>query len=409
MEHTQANSAKTSREAVPSIELWPAEKKPEVRGYCLRIQAQGGARQGTRTVGRNAGALVPVLEPLHIAQQRPGVGQQVVAEQDRLGVLQVGPARHGHAVVGLGLLHQRVDGGQHAAGDDPGVVAQEHPAQRGHLVVARPAGAELAAQLGSGALDQAALQRTVHVLIGFRRHVGARGDVLIQPGEGGEHAFQLGVVQQAGLVQHAGVRLGAGDVVAGQPPVEVRGLAQRRQGIGGAAGEPAAPQCACVCPRAHPNLALGLRPWAHLSFLLNHRFLLSCDADVAAGGNLGGHAPQFDEAARHGLVEGVAGVVGGEVEVVQRGLGAAAVDDGLAAVEHHADVAGDVLLGVLDEGVQGALERGEPLAVVNQLGPALANGGLEAGLLALDGDVLEVLVRGDQRHGTRVLRRFRGT
>ncbi len=111
--------------------------------------------------------------------------------------------------------------------------------------------------------------------------------------------------------------------------------------------------------------------------------------------------PQLDETACHGLVEGIAGVVGGEVEVVQRGLGAATVDDCLATVEDHADVAGNVLLRVFDEGVQGALERGEPLSVVDQLCPALANSCLEAGLFALDGDVLEVLVRGDQRHGTR--------
>ena len=44
-----------------------------------------------------------------------------------------------------------------------------------------------------------------------------------------------------------------------------------------------------------------------------------------------------------------------------------------------------------------ALERGEPEAVVDQLGPALADGPLEAGQVALDGDVLELLVRGDQR------------
>ena len=108
------------------------------------------------------------------------MGQQVVAEQDRLGVLQVGAAGHGHTLVGLGLLHQRVDGGQDAAGDDPGVVAQEHPAQGCHLVVAGPAGAELAAQLGAGAFDQAAFQRAVHVLVGFGGQVGAGGNVLVQ-------------------------------------------------------------------------------------------------------------------------------------------------------------------------------------------------------------------------------------
>ncbi|CAH0284636.1 hypothetical protein SRABI128_03736 [Microbacterium sp. Bi128] len=159
----------------------------------------------------------------------------------------MGAAGHGHALVRLGLVHECVNRGEHAAGDDPGVVAQEHPPQGGHLVVAGPAGAELAAELGTGALDQATLERTVHVLIGLGRQVGAGGDVLIQLRQGGQHAVQFGVVQQPGLVQHAGVRLGPGDVVAGQPPVEVRGLAQRGEGVRWAAGEPAAPQRSRIC------------------------------------------------------------------------------------------------------------------------------------------------------------------
>ena len=89
--------------------------------------------------------------------------------------------------------------------------------------------------------------------------------------QGVQHAFEFGVVQQPGLVQHAGVRLGPGDVVAGQPPVKVRGLAQRGEGVRGAAGEPAAPQRTLIRPRALPSLAsLGrgpLRPWA---LLLTH-------------------------------------------------------------------------------------------------------------------------------------------
>ena len=46
-----------------------------------------------------------------------------------------------------------------------------------------------------------------------------------------------------------------------------------------------------------------------------------------------------------GLVERVAGVVGRELEVVQRRAAAPAGDDGAAAVQGHPDVAGDVLAG----------------------------------------------------------------
>ena len=68
------------------------------------------------------------------------MGQQVVGEQDRLGVLQVGATGHRGVGMRLGLLDERVDGGQYTAGDDTGMVAQEHAAQGRDLVVARAAG-----------------------------------------------------------------------------------------------------------------------------------------------------------------------------------------------------------------------------------------------------------------------------
>src|SRR5690625_198599 len=105
---------------------------------------------------------------------------------------------------------------------------------------------------------------------------------------------------------------------------------------------------------------------------------------VPGGGELGGHPEDLDEALGVGLVEGVPGVVGGEVEVVQARRAAPAGDHGAAAVHEQADVTGDVALGVLDEHVEGALERGEPLAVVDELAPTLVHALLEAGLLALE-------------------------
>ena len=164
-----------------------------------------------------------------------------------VGVLQVRTARHGHTGVCLCLLHQGIDRGEDALGNDPRVVTQEHAPQRCHLIVAGPACAQFSAQLGTCPLDQATFQGTVDILVALSREVSATGNVLVQLREGSEHAFELCVVQQFGLVQHAGVRLGPGDVVAGQPPVKVRGLAQCGQGVCRAAGEPAAPQCTFVC------------------------------------------------------------------------------------------------------------------------------------------------------------------
>ncbi len=70
------------------------------------------------------------------------------------------------------LSGDRVDEVDELTADDAGVVAQQHPDQSGDLVIATATGAELAADLGPGPLDQPALERAVHVLI--RR----RGDEL---------------------------------------------------------------------------------------------------------------------------------------------------------------------------------------------------------------------------------------
>ena len=66
-------------------------------------------------------------------------------------------------------------------------------------------------------------------------------------------------------------------------------------------------------------------------------------------------------------------------------------------MQGHPDLAGDVLLRVVDERVERPLERREPQAVVDELAPALVDRALEPGQVALDGDVLQLLVRGDQR------------
>src|SRR5699024_8909335 len=79
--------------------------------------------------------------------------------------------------------------------------------------------------------------------------------------------------------------------------------------------------------------------------------LAVAEGDVAGRGLFRGQAVDVDEAAGAALVEGVALVVGGEVEVVQPGLGAAPGDGGAAAVEGQADVAADVALGVGEEGI----------------------------------------------------------
>ena len=97
------------------------------------------------------------------------------------------------------------------------------------------------------------------------------------------------------------------------------------------------------------------------------------------------------------------GVVGGQAVVVEADRAAATDHPAPALVQPEADLAGDVALGLADEGVEGLLQRREPQAVVDQLGPA----GLQPELLvvevALQGQVLQVGVGQQQGQGTRTL------
>lgn len=156
------------------------------------------------------------------------VRQQMVRQQDGLCGLQVGLARHDRGGMRGGLDRERVDHLEATVGDAAHRVAQPHPEQCGHLVVAGAARTQPATQVGTDAVDQAPLQRTVHVLVGGQRFEASVGDVGAQAVETREQAVALFVGEQTGAVQYPGVSLRRLDVVGRECPVEVRRLAQCR-------------------------------------------------------------------------------------------------------------------------------------------------------------------------------------
>ena len=108
----------------------------------------------------------------------------------------------------VGLVDERVDDVEHqAARRARACVAQVHPDERGDLVVARAAGAQLAAEVGARPLDQPALERGVHVLVvehrqevaAARRRPRSRSSASTMPASSSS-------VEQTGAVQDAGVR-----------------------------------------------------------------------------------------------------------------------------------------------------------------------------------------------------------
>jgi hypothetical protein len=170
------------------------------------------------------------------------VGQQVVAEQHRLGVLEVGAAGHGHPEMLLRLVGQRVHDVQQVPGQHARAVAQEHLEQGGDLVVARAPGTEPAAEPGAEALDEQPLQRPVHVLVGRVGLHRAGGDVGRQEVDASGQRGQLVLVEQSGGVQNPRMRPRPQQVVPREPPVEVGRPGQRDELWCGTVVEPAAPQ-----------------------------------------------------------------------------------------------------------------------------------------------------------------------
>ena len=82
----------------------------------------------------------------------------------------------------------------------------------------------------------------LYVLVGLVGHHFARGDLRRHAVEPGEQAGQVVVAQQPGGVQHPRVRLGPGQVVGREPPVEVRRPRQRGQRRARPVGEATAPE-----------------------------------------------------------------------------------------------------------------------------------------------------------------------
>ena len=75
----------------------------------------------------------------------------------------------------------------------------------------------------------------------------------------------------------------------------------------------------------------------------------------------------------------------------------------LPGAKRQPHLAGDVALGLGDEGVERLLQRREPQAVVDELGPARLEARLLVRDVALEGEALEVRVREDQRQRRRAL------
>ena len=198
----------------------------QLTGHSHRFEAKGVAGEGTGAVRAGVDALIPIGETFHVTQQRPHVGHELVGKQNWLGVLHMRTSRHDGATGFFGLLDQCCGETEQHFGDDAAVAAQPHADERGDLIVAGTAGAELAAEFVTCDLKQAAFECSGLVLVILDRSECSGIHAALQLVKGVFHALQLIGGQQSGAAQCTGMGARTGDIVIGESPVELGGLAQ---------------------------------------------------------------------------------------------------------------------------------------------------------------------------------------
>ena len=218
--------------------------EPQALGVGDRVDGEAGAGERPRTERRHVEPTMGVDEAIEIAAERPEVGQQVVAQQHRLGLLQMGVAGQVGVAGLVGPSDQHVLEGNHPLGDRRHRVLAEQAERRGHLVVAAPArveaGAGVAGQLGDPPLD-----RGVDVLVGLDVGELARGQFGLGGVERRLDRSHLRSAEDAGHAQPGHVGPAAADVEAGEALVEGQAERVLPQLGGGPFGESAVPQGLC--------------------------------------------------------------------------------------------------------------------------------------------------------------------
>ena len=138
----------------------------ELAGRECAIDGKRGSGQRRGAERHHVGAAPAVGETLSVAYQHLMPGQQVMAEGHRLGGLQMGEAGH----QGVGVLLRQVEQCAAQLADEcqqaVDFVAQVEPDVGSDLVVTRPTGVQLLANIADQ-LNQSSLDIHVHI---FERH-----------------------------------------------------------------------------------------------------------------------------------------------------------------------------------------------------------------------------------------------
>ena len=182
--------------------------------------------RGTGERGRTERTLVEagagIADAAAVSAEHLDIGEQVMAEGDRLRRLQMGEARHHRAGVSFGLFgHGELEIG-HLAVDLVERVAHPQPHVGRDLVVARAGGVQAAGGEADLVLE-VGLDVHVDVFERPREREGPALDLALDLFQAGDDRRDIFLRQDAGLGQHGRMRQRAADILAPELLVEIDG------------------------------------------------------------------------------------------------------------------------------------------------------------------------------------------
>ena len=205
---------------------------------------QARARERARTERRHVGARQCGIQPLDVAGQRPEVREQVMAEQNRLGPLEMGVTGQVH--VGPGRPGSRDQHGLERDAPRRRWRAPSRSTKRRSAVATwslrlRPV-CSFAPASPASSVTRRSMAVWMSSSVGAKTNSPAR-QLALDGVERAEHGVDLVGAEQADPTEHAHVGARAREVVGREAPVEVQARGEREQRLGRPLGEPPVPQC----------------------------------------------------------------------------------------------------------------------------------------------------------------------
>ena len=163
-------------------------------------------------------------KPAAVAVEHLHIGEQMMAEGDRLGRLQMGEAGHDRRGVGLSLAGQRPHQVIDLLGEGIDGIAHIQPEIGRHLVVARARGMQPARRLADD-FGQPRLDIHVDVFQRARKREVAAGDFRLNAVQTLTNLRRIGAGDNAAFTKHCGMGLRAGNILGEKAVIEAdRGI-----------------------------------------------------------------------------------------------------------------------------------------------------------------------------------------